>query len=177
MKMKKNLLEKGIIPAINYHLWSKCNMKCKFCFGQFKPVGTENLSSECLSKKESMQLLQMLINYGFEKITFSGGEPTLCPWLPDLLKMAKQSGLITCVVTNGSKVDTNWMEENHQYLDWIALSIDSITLDVNVQSGRCLSSDFRQNEHYYMQRIKLIKQYNVKLKINTVVSRYNINED
>jgi len=175
--MKKNLLQEGIIPAINYHLWSKCNMNCKFCFGQFKTTSHDRMLSGKMSKKESLQLVQMLIDYGFEKITFSGGEPTLCPWLPDLLKLSKQSGLVTCVVTNGSQITTNWLEKNHPYLDWIAFSIDAIDSDVNIRSGRCLASDVKQDEHYYMQRIKLIKEYDVKLKINTVASKYNMHVD
>ncbi|WP_282071372.1 hypothetical protein [Polaribacter atrinae] len=40
---------------------------------------------------------------GFEKITFAGGEPMLCPWLPKLIKTAKELGLTTMIVTNGSQ--------------------------------------------------------------------------
>lgn len=38
---------------------------------------------------------------GFRTINFAGGEPTLCPWLPDLLRRAKELNLTTAIVTNG----------------------------------------------------------------------------
>jgi organic radical activating enzyme len=39
---------------------------------------------------------------GLGKITFAGGEPTLCPWLHDLIAIAKKTGMVTMLVTNGS---------------------------------------------------------------------------
>lgn len=170
--MKKDLLNKGIIPAINYHLWDKCNMNCKFCFGQFK-----NCSKNVLDKDQSIKLIKMFIEFGFKKITFSGGEPTLCPWLTDLIQLTKSADLVTCIVTNGSKIDPKWLEKNYNYLDWIALSIDSINPTSNIESGRCLQKETIQDEKYYLKKIELIKQYNIKIKINTVVSKYNLNED
>jgi len=41
--MKNKLVENGVIPAINYHLWKTCNFKCKFCFGSFYDVPNNNL--------------------------------------------------------------------------------------------------------------------------------------
>lgn len=168
--MTNYFFENGIIPAINYHLWEKCNSNCKFCFGQFT-----NCKKTRLTKEESINIVYKIVNYGFEKITFSGGEPTLCPWLPELLKIAKTSGMVTCVVTNGSLINYDWLISYGKYIDWIALSIDSINSNINYKSGRSNVNN-TQNEDYYLNIINLIKNAGIKLKINTVVSSYNLND-
>lgn len=167
----RDLVEKGIIPAVNFHLWKACNYKCKFCFGTFNDVKKNNLEYE-----EAKRTVQNLAGFGFEKITFSGGEPTLCNYLPKLLKIAKNAGMTTSIVTNGSMLNYDWLNENKDYLDWIAISIDSINIETNIRSGR-----FNKNngftEKKYIELIQLIKEFGFKLKINTVVSNFNKNED
>ena len=169
--MKNQLLENGIIPSVNYHLWKACNFNCKFCFGTFNDVNKNNLP-----KEQAKLLMTNIINFGFEKITFSGGEPTLCPFLPDLLEIAKKGGMTTMIVTNGTMINKNWLNTKSKYLDWIALSIDSINKKTNLISGRN-SKRIIFDENSYFELISLIKKYNIKLKINTVVSRFNVNED
>ena len=100
------------IPSVNYHLWRPCNMKCGFCFATFKDIDQKALPmghlgcAHSLSVVESLALsvVESLAQSGFEKINFAGGEPTLCPWLPDLIGRAKGLGMTTSVVTNGSLI-------------------------------------------------------------------------
>ncbi|SDX55432.1 radical S-adenosyl methionine domain-containing protein 2 [Lutibacter oricola] len=167
----RNLVEKGIIPAVNFHLWKACNYKCKFCFGTFNDVKKNNLEYE-----EAKRTVQNLAGFGFEKITFSGGEPTLCKYLPKLLKIAKNAGMTTSIVTNGSMLNYDWLNENKDYLDWIAISIDSINIETNIRSGR-FNKNNSFTEEIYIELIQLIKEIGFKLKINTVVSNFNKNED
>lgn len=168
--MKSQLLERGIIPAVNFHLWKSCNFKCKFCFGSFNDVHKNNLH-----EFEAKQLIQNLVNFGFEKITFSGGEPTLCKFLPKLLDIAKKGGMTTMIVTNGSKLKYEWLKNNQQHLDWIAISIDSLISETNLMSGRSYGKNVF-NEHSYLTLIALIQEFNYKIKINTVVSKFNHTE-
>lgn len=169
--MKTKLVESGIIPAINYHLWKSCNFKCKFCFGGFNDVPNNNLQEDKATK-----LLQKLVDFGFEKITFSGGEPTLCSFLPNLLREAKFGGMTTMVVTNGSKLNEKWLQSNKEYLDWIAISIDSINNQTNYLSGRS-NGNIQFDETDYLSLISQIKHVGYKIKINTVVSKFNQMED
>jgi radical S-adenosyl methionine domain-containing protein 2 len=164
---------KRIAPSINYHLTKSCNMRCKFCFATFKDLGfvKHNL-------QQSKRLIESIATAGFEKITFAGGEPTLVKELPQLLKLAKQQGLVTTIVTNGLKLSQpELFKDIAQYTDWIALSVDSIQVDTNLQSGRALVGRTALTERYYLDIIEKIHKQNIKLKINTVVSSYNNNED
>ena len=98
------------IPSVNFHLWKPCNMKCRFCFATFHDVGQ---GRPCLRghlpREDCLVVVDALASAGFDKINFAGGEPTLCPWLPDLTRRAKELGLTTSVVTNGSCLTPEWL--------------------------------------------------------------------
>lgn len=169
--------KKQIIPSVNFHLWESCNMKCGFCFATFQDVKQTVLPKGHLPKNEAIKIVQQLADFGFQKITFAGGEPTLCPWLTDLIKQAKEKGMTTMIVTNGSKLTNEFLEENKKHLDWIAISIDSINETTNSSIGRAISGNKVLTKEYYNSVTSRIKKYNYRLKINTVVNKYNFKEN
>lgn len=166
-----------MIPAVNFHLWEPCNMRCKFCFATFQDVKKSILPKGHLPKKQAIEVVQQLAEIGFEKITFAGGEPSLCPWLPELISTAKEAGLTTMIVTNGSKIDEHFLQTNNKHLDWIALSIDSLNESTNLNSGRAIIGNSPLSFKNYTSLVDLIKHYNYGLKINTVVNSTNYNEN
>ncbi|QQR95242.1 MAG: radical SAM protein [Bacteroidota bacterium] len=105
---------KQFIPAVNFHLWEPCNMRCKFCFATFQDVKRSILPKGHLPKEQAVQVVQQLADFGFQKITFAGGEPTLCKWLPDLIATAKGSGMTTMIVSNGSRLTDEFLSEQKQ---------------------------------------------------------------
>ncbi len=149
----------NFIPSVNFHLWQPCNMRCGFCFAKFLDVKKSILPKGHLSKEEAFKTVALLCDYGFKKITFVGGEPTLCPWLFDLIKIAKQKGLTTMIVTNGTNLSDKFLSKNEEYLDWIGISVDSLKKETNKKIGRVLK---RQNidYSYYKDLLKRIKKYN-----------------
>ena len=65
-------------------------MDCEFCFATFQDVKREmKLPKGHLPKEYCLLVVDQIAEVGFEKINFVGGEPTLCPWLPDLIVRAK----------------------------------------------------------------------------------------
>lgn len=159
-----------MIPTVNFHLWEPCNMKCNFCFATFQDVKTSILPKGHLSKEKAIEVILQLAEIGFEKITFAGGEPTLCPWLPDLIKTAKEAGLVTMVVTNGSMLTDNFLVSNKSNLDWIALSIDSIKKETNIKNGRAIRGKTPLTVEFYKTIADKIKCFGYGLKVNTVVT-------
>ena len=167
----------NFIPSVNFHLWEPCNMRCKFCFATFQDVKQSILPKGHLPKEQSLQVVRQLAAYGFEKITFAGGEPLLCPWLPELIREAKQLGLTTMVVSNGSRLTEQFLIDNKKYLDWIAISIDSLDEATNLKIGRAIVGKKTLSKDYYKDLVKRINHYDYGLKINTVVNAYNYQED
>lgn len=155
-------LEKKI--PINFYILKECNYNCKICFSQFE-------NKRRLEHYEYLKIIDKLVGK-VDKITFVGGEPLLYPRLLDLIKYSKLKGFITSIVTNGSRVTETFLKESQGYLDWVALSIDSLDVETNLIMGR---GDIN-NQTDYSKIINLLKRYKYKFKINTVVSKQNWNE-
>lgn len=168
---------KQFIPAVNFHLWEPCNMRCKFCFATFQDVKQSILPKGHLPSEQAVQVVQQLADFGFQKITFAGGEPTLCKWLPDLIATAKDAGMTTMIVSNGSRLTDEFLEANKNKLDWIAISIDSLNAVTNLTTGRALAGNRPLQLDYYKSLADRVKQFGYGLKINTVVNRNNFNEN
>jgi radical S-adenosyl methionine domain-containing protein 2 len=164
------------VESVNFHCWQPCNMHCRFCFGRFRDVRAEVLPNGHLTANEAVRVVELLADAGFRKITFAGGEPFLCPWLPRLLLTAKQAGMITCAVTNGSILVSADLAKYRDLLDWLTLSVDSSRQETLIRigratAGRCLTPND------YLGLCSWIHASGIRLKLNTVVSRANVHED
>lgn len=166
-----------MIPAVNYHLWEPCNMRCQFCFATFKDVKNSILPKGHLPREQSIDVVKNLAQFGFEKITFAGGEPTLCKWLPELIQTAKTAGLTTMIVTNGTNLTDDFLRNNQQHLDWITVSVDSLLDKTNIETGRAINGNKPVNQLSYFALVEKIKYFGYGLKINTVVNSKNVNEN
>lgn len=151
-------------------------MRCRFCFATFQDVKHSILPKGHLPKEQAFDIIRKLADYGFKKITFAGGEPTLCPWLSELIKMAKEMGMTTMIVTNASQLTDAFLEKNQCYLDWIAISIDSLKEETNLRIGRAISGKKPFTVDFYKLMVDKVKKYGYGLKINTVVNRQNYKE-
>ena len=151
-------------------------MRCRFCFATFQDVKQAMLPKGHLEKNDCILVVDLLAQAGFEKINFAGGEPTLCPWLPDLIKKAKGHGLTTSIVTNGTRITRQWLDALNGSLDWIALSIDTVDPEKLRKLGRAVHAKPIAEEEY-LKIISVIRKYRIRLKINTVVTSETWRED
>ncbi len=79
-----------------------CNWKCPTCHNKslsWQPTGNENLNELWIIKK--------LISHKkyVDKVTITGGEPTLYPKLSNLIEKLKNNNFKICVHSNGSNID------------------------------------------------------------------------
>lgn len=82
------------------------------------------------------------------------------------------------IVTNGSKITEEWMSTYGQYLSIIAISCDSFDAATNMVIGRHDGRGDTQGTYAQLLRIKAwCATYKVQIKINTVVSVFNMAED
>jgi radical S-adenosyl methionine domain-containing protein 2 len=137
-----------------------------------------NLPKGHQSKAETLHMLHLLAEHGVRKITFAGGEPMLCPWLLDLIIEAKSIGLVTSIITNGSRLTAEWLQLFAGVLDWLGVSIDSLNPEVLIKSGRAVSGkSILPFAALTDLMLHAKKSFNIKLKVNTVVHSLNWQED
>ncbi len=153
--------------SVNWHVWPQCNYHCRFCSATFKGVPLP------LRRDSALLVPPLLRDAGVEKITFAGGEPTLCPYLVDLLRASKELGMTTMVVTNGTGVTEGFVGRAGPYFDWVALSVDSATESVETALGRGTGAHVR----LIRRAARMAKAVGIRLKVNTVVVASNWQED
>lgn len=147
-----------------WNITTKCNQNCKYCH---RFLGINDLTYE-----ENKEILNNLIKDGVNNITWTGGEALLYPNLKELLKISQENGIKNKLITNGMVLAQNEnMREILDYLDSLTLSLDTINDDTNEELGR-------GKNHF--EEVKTILDYvkgkSLKVNINTVVSKKNINE-
>ncbi|HET7462266.1 MAG TPA: viperin family antiviral radical SAM protein [Longimicrobium sp.] len=162
-------------PSVNYHLWAPCNMRCRFCFAPFQDVVSQVLPRGHLPLGEALRLVRLLARR-FEKVSFAGGEPTLCPWLPELVAAAKAEGATTMLVTNGSRLAQS-IGRLQPALDWVTLSIDSASTHTLLTLGRAVQGKTALAPEQYIELATLVRRAGMRLKVNTVVTSLNWSED
>lgn len=154
------------IPSVNFHIYKPCNATCRFCFATFRDVNGQ------LALPDALRVLDALRSAGAEKINFAGGEPTLHPHIGPLVAHARGLGLVTSVVTNGARLD-RLLDHHAEDLDWVGLSVDSGDEAVETALGRGRGTHVA-NAIALADRCRAAF---VRVKLNTVVSALNWNED
>ena len=168
---------RAIPLAVNWHFWPWCNYGCKFCFARFEDIPR----ADRLPKEIAVTVPQMLADAGADKITFVGGEPTLCPYLEDLLLASKKAGLTTCIVSNATGLTEEFLNRCEHLIDWVGLSIDASNDNLHVEIGRGLRSDLKRASSHHLIEAKAAWERctsrGIRMKLNTVVCRANLHDD
>lgn len=165
------------VTTVNFHLVKHCPMACNFCYARFDDVIRDTKVSKLgLPTEQARAVVTELAKLGFEKINFAGGEPLLRKDLPELIRYAKSLGLVTSIISNGQLITADWIKSVYGHLDQIGISVDSALPSRRVQMGRAINGKPLTNDDY-LDRSALIRLANISLKINSVVTAQNFDED
>lgn len=171
----REVSRKETLPSsVDFMLLGQCNLRCPFCFGPQHEI-------PAMETGKVKSIIQTLSRNGAERIVFTGGEPTLIKDLPEILSEAKKEGLFTVLSTNGLKLDSNpsLLEKLVPSLDWIALSLDGSTSEVNAKMRVGLTPEIGL-KHFgailrVVQRIRT-DHPQLKIKVGTVVAKPNLKD-
>lgn len=152
--------------SVNFHLYKSCNEKCRYCFATFPEVRSR------LTDEDAERLVRLLRTVGTEKLTFVGGEPTLHPALPRLLRVAAQLGLTTAIVSNGARL-RSVLDECPDAVSWVALSVDSADEVIQRELGRGEGGYVGKSVEIFDD----VRARGIRTKLNTVVTSLNWHED
>ncbi len=76
----------------------RCQNDCDHCYNE------EKREVEELPREAWLEVIDQLWGLGIPHVVFTGGEPTLVPYLPDLIRRSESHGQITGLVTNGRQL-------------------------------------------------------------------------
>lgn len=150
---------------ICWNITARCNQNCKYCH--------RFLNILDLTYAENLNILNNLENSCVTSITWTGGEALLLNGIDDLLKASYDKGIKNKIITNGKLLTRERIDKIYKYLDSITLSIDSINDDTNDSLGRGRNhfEEIKEILDYIKE-----KKYDVKVRINSVVCKNNIND-
>lgn len=116
-------------------LTERCNLSCFFCHKE----GETAVEKQKMSREEVFQMIQVCLTCGTKKIKFLGGEPTLVPWLPEIISdlRSKSPGLDISVVSNGIAPTSVMMRLINSGLNRVNISLHGFdeTLFKNITGG------------------------------------------
>ena len=110
----------------NLDIFAECNLRCYFCVGQryLRANRSEVEEMRILSGDYMLRLVDFLAAWGVRGLCISGGgEPTLHPALPKVIRQAHEK-MDVAVVTNATTI-TNDLAEALMLCRWVALSVDA----------------------------------------------------
>lgn len=156
----------------------KCNYRCKMCDFPDRDQQLRGRGLKELSTTQLKQLLKDFSDLGTAGIGFTGGEPLLREDIFELLRYAKELGLITHLNTNGSLLN----EENVNRL--LASKIDSVNISLDGATAKTHDT-IRGSNGAFEKVIKaagyIIKKREatgnrIRLKVVCVINELNIDE-
>ncbi len=143
-----------------WDITSACNDSCRFCYRV-----TNQLN---LKPSQHFELAEKFAKAGVHKVSLVGGEPLLIPHLSELLQYLRDAGITTSIVTNGILLEKA-LPKIKTHLDWITLPLDGYSSVTQEAMSRNPSHFDR-----VMRLTSIVLESGIKLKINSVLSRQNV---
>lgn len=97
--------EHRLPEGVTFELTYGCNLRCIHCSNPTHRV----LAGE-LSTAEVCGIVTQIADLGVMTVTFTGGEPTVRPDLPDILEHARRQGLLLQLLTNATRLTPQFLD-------------------------------------------------------------------
>jgi len=157
--------------VLNLHLLEQCNYRCGFCFSHFGSPKTQSFSAW-------KRIIDNVLGYPYvSRINLAGGEPLLLPWLQELANYIRGKGAEVSLITNGSLLPQKADVLRSGAFSMIGLSIDSFSESTLVKMGRCSDNGIPLSYEQCRQLCAFVKKSDLELKINTVVTKLNFDDE
>jgi PqqA peptide cyclase len=153
--------------AMLAELTYRCPLHCPYCSN---PVRSENPGE--LDTEQWARVIREAANLGVLQIGFSGGEPLQRNDLVALVRVARQAGLYTNLITSGLG-----LTENRAKL-LAETGLDNIQISFQAAAGELADSiaGIRNSHAQKLQVVRLIRELGVGLSLNVVLHRFNIGQ-
>lgn len=161
--MLADAAREGLSAPVNltWEVTLHCNLHCRHCLsGSGRPANGELSTEECLRVLDELAALKVF------QINIGGGEPFLRKGIFDILNYADRLGIVSCVSTNGTLMDS---ETCRRLAD-----IDGFYLQVSLDGADEATNDQIRGAGVYRQArqaMERLARYGVAFSVNTVLTR------
>ncbi len=161
---EKNPFEKPFLKNLMINVTEKCNLTCRHCY-------ITNKNPVDFPLKKLKDIIKDFYDLQGIKLILTGGEPFLYSDLKELLIFLKDIPLQKVMLSNGvlikeKKDKQNLLKQNHFE---VFVSIDGLESSHNAfRNANCFKDS--------IDGIKLLLKENIKVSINTMVHKQNLNE-
>lgn len=124
----KDILEQVVLDGgpgtCQFAITNACNAKCEFCgFSREKANGPRTL----VQLEPGIRALESLWRNGVRFVIFTGGEPTINPYLEPFMERCRELGMQSMIVTNGSTLSAEKAQRlTERGLQEVIISVDSV---------------------------------------------------
>jgi radical SAM protein with 4Fe4S-binding SPASM domain len=144
----------------------RCQNRCLHCYNETREV--KEMGSESW-----LRVIDRLWEIGIPHLVFTGGEPTLVPFLPSLMARSEEHGQITGMISNGRRL----AEEGYLH-NLVEAGLDHV--QVTILSHRASLHDeltgLEGSWNETIEGIKVALEEDVYLSTNTTLLRENLGE-
>jgi PqqA peptide cyclase len=151
----------GLLAELTY----RCPLACPYCSNptQYPPSGGE------LTTREWVRVLGEAAELGVLHVQFSGGEPLLRPDLPELVAVARESGLYTNLITSAFGLTRARLEALR------AAGLDSVQISFQSDEGPPADAIAGASAHdTKLEAARAVRELGLPLTVNVVLHRGNI---
>ncbi|OQY30393.1 MAG: hypothetical protein B6244_00625 [Candidatus Cloacimonetes bacterium 4572_55] len=155
--------------AITY----RCNLRCRFCYAgcncSANPTGSDQ---EMTAAQIQMVLDKIFHQAKTPSVSFTGGEPTLRPELPELIGYAKKLGMRVNLITNGVRIDRDLAQHYADCgLDSAQVSLEGISADTH-EAGVGVTGVYSRT----IEAVGHLKAAGIHAHTNLTITRLNLPE-
>ena len=111
----------GRSRILQIHPTRRCNLRCLHCYSRSGPEQRQQLDQTLLEGA-----IADASAFGYDVVSFSGGEPLVYRPLVNLLDAAHKLGMTTTITTNGMLLDRKRQQELLGRVDLLAISLDGV---------------------------------------------------
>jgi len=157
---KEGLLVTNGPELIDFQITYKCNSNCPHCYVNAQPNGIT------VSLRRAIHALNEFYKCRVLQVAFGGGEPTLHPSLPTILKETYDRGIVPNLTSNGKDISNKVINAIIKYCGAVAFSIEDIGIGFANRRGYDIKKLFRLAD--------LLIKVGVNVAFHILVSRSNI---
>ena len=180
--------------VINWHLTEACNYRCQYCYATWSPPSCRReLIHDPVKATALLSALYQFFRPGNQnnplaqkmrwssvRLNLAGGEPLLySDKVPSIVHQARDLGFEVSMISNGSQLTDELLQNLAPQLTWLGISLDSAIPAANRAIGRVdRRGQLVDLESLAVSLAKARQAYpSLQIKLNTVVNQLNHSED